>query len=222
MAKILAVDDDEAVLALIRNILQKSNHDVALINNTRNRPIKDFQGYDLILLDVMMPDENGFELCQRIRSSIDCPILFLTAKTAEEDIVQGLITGGDDYIAKPFGVMELSARVNAHVRREHRDKQIATMTVSGVSFDFAAKEVWVGENQIHLTKNEYRICELLVKHKDHVYTREQIYEQLYGLEGNALFSTITEFIRVIRKKFKDYELDPISTVWGVGYKWKSE
>lgn len=222
MAKILAVDDDEAILALIRNILRKSNHDVVIMNNSKNMPIQDFQGYDLILLDVMMPDETGFQLCERIRNSIACPILFLTAKTAEEDVVQGLITGGDDYISKPFGVMELSARVNAHVRREHRDKQIATITVSGVSFDFGAKEVWVDDNQIHLTKNEYKICELLVKHKDRVYTREQIYEEIYGLEGNALFSTITEFIRVIRKKFKEYDLDPISTVWGVGYKWQSQ
>lgn len=222
MAKILAVDDDDAILALIGNILRKSNHEVVMINSSRNVPIEAFQGFDLILLDVMMPDENGFQLCRRIRGSISCPILFLTAKTAEEDIVQGLITGGDDYIAKPFGVMELSARVNAHVRREHREKQSMTVTVAGVSFDFGAMEVSVQGNLIYLTKNEYKICELLVKHKDRVYTREQIYEEINHIDSNAQFATITEFIRVIRKKFKLYDVDPISTIWGVGYKWRSE
>ncbi|CAM3682746.1 MULTISPECIES: response regulator transcription factor [Paenibacillus] len=222
MAKILAIDDELDILALIANILRRDRHEVITRSEVTEIQPEAFQGYDLILLDVMMPHVDGFELCRKIRGYVSCPILFLTAKSDEEDVVNGLMHGGDDYIAKPFGVKELSARVNAHLRRESREKSLSRLTVSGVSFDFDAKEVWVGDQQVRLTPNEYKICELLVRRRERVFTREEIHEEVYGIDGGALFTTITEFIRSIRSKFKACGVSPISTVWGVGYRWDND
>lgn len=219
MAKILAIDDELDILALIANILRRDRHEVITRSEVTEIQPEAFQGYDLILLDVMMPHVDGFELCRKIRGYVSCPILFLTAKSDEEDVVNGLMHGGDDYIAKPFGVKELSARVNAHLRRESREKNVSRLTVSGVSFDFDAKEVWVGDQQVRLTPNEYKICALLVRRRERVFTREEIHAEVYGINGDALFTTITEFIRSIRSKFKVCGVAPISTVWGVGYRW---
>lgn len=222
MAKILAIDDDPDILALIANILRRDEHVVMTQQEVTEIRLELFQGYDLILLDVMMPHVDGFELCRRIRDDVSCPILFLTAKSEEEDVVNGLMYGGDDYIAKPFGVSELRARVNAHLRRESREKHLSRLTVSGVSFDFEAKEVWVGEELVKLTPNEYKICELLVKRRGRVFSREEIHQEVYGIDGDALFTTITEFVRSIRSKFKACGVAPISTVWGVGYRWDND
>ena len=128
MAKILVVDDEQAILVMIRKILAMNGHDVVTCEQSMKVPEMDLSVFDLIILDVMMPDKDGFTLCQEIRASIDCPILFLTAKTDENGIVEGLMAGADDYIAKPFGKKELIARVNAHLRRERREK------ISRISF----------------------------------------------------------------------------------------
>lgn len=222
MAKILAIDDDTDILALISNILHRDQHVVITRQEVTDINPEFFQEYDLILLDVMMPYLDGFELCRRIRGFVSCPILFLTAKSEEEDVVNGLMTGGDDYIAKPFGVKELRARVNAHLRRESREKNVSRMTVAGVTFDYDAKEVWVGEQQVRLTPNEYKICEMLARRKERVFSREEIHQEIYGIDGDALFTTITEFIRSIRSKFNACGVSPISTVWGVGYRWQND
>lgn len=220
MAKILAVDDEKDILVLIQNILRRDQHQVHTLSQVNAESLDVFSGYDLILLDVMMPGMDGFELCEKIRPLVDCPILFLTAKTEEEAIVKGLLTGGDDYISKPFGVLELSARVNAHLRRERREKYETKRVISGFLFHFDSKEVFIHDQKLNLTKNEFKICELLAQHKGRTFTREEIYDHVYGLEGNALYSTITEFIRTIRKKCKEHNRDPIKTVWGVGYRWE--
>lgn len=178
MAKILAVDDEKDILVLIQNILRRDQHQVDILDHVHGQPPDVFQGYDLILLDVMMPDIDGFELCKQIRPLVDCPILFLTAKTEEEAIVKGLITGGDDYITKPFGVRELSARVNAHLRRERRDKHQSKRVISGFLFHFDSKEVFINNNKLNLTKNEYKICEFLAQHKGELF-RENKFTRRY-------------------------------------------
>ncbi|WP_017813964.1 response regulator transcription factor [Paenibacillus shenyangensis] len=220
MFKILAIDDDLDILALIRNILQRDKHLVSVENQAYRLTAEDVQGYDLILLDVMMPQVDGFEFCRTIRSSVDCPILFLTARSEEEAIVDGLMSGADDYLTKPFGVRELSARVSAHLRRERREKNTSRQQIGGFTFDFDMKQIWVGDAQLYLTKNEYKICEYLARNRNRVFTREEIYDEVYGMDGHALYSTITEFIRSIRKKCKEHDVMPITTVWGVGYRWQ--
>lgn len=220
MGKILAVDDDKRILKLIKNALEINHHQVDILQSAENIPIEAFCGYDLILLDVMMPGIDGFKLCQKIRSAVDSPIIFLTAKTEESAIVQGLMIGGDDYIGKPFGVMELNARVAAYLRRESRGKTTRKLVYDNIIIDFDKKEVRVNNNLIIFTKNEYSICEFLAINRGKVFTKQAIFEAIYEYDSDTQFSVITEYIRLIRNKFKEYNCSPIETVWGVGYAWK--
>jgi len=181
-------------------------------------PLNEYSTFDLILLDVMMPDIDGFELCTQIRDIVDCPILFLTAKSMETDIMFGLSVGADDYIVKPFRAGELKARVNAHLRRENREKN-HMLSASGVKFNLSAKEIFVDKEKINLTKSEYQICEFLARNKGQVFSKEQIYESVYGYDRESDSSTITEHVKNIRSKLSAREVSPIETVWGIGYKW---
>ncbi len=219
MAYILAVDDDNAMLQLVRRILEKDNHHVTLLNDPKAALNMDFRNYDLILLDIMMPDIDGIEVCNQIRSCVDCPIIFLTAKTQELDIVRGLGIGGDDYITKPFGASELRARVNAHLRRDNREKKQA-VTISGVTFYLNSKEVAVNSKKLYLTKSEYEICEYLALNHGRVYSREQIYENVFGFDGDSDDNVIATHVKNIRIKMNEENISPIITVWGVGYKWE--
>ncbi|WP_027701524.1 response regulator transcription factor [Metaclostridioides mangenotii] len=221
MGKILAIDDEEDILILIKNILNKDGHTVTTINDLAmlDMSLDRFVDYDLILLDVMMPNIDGFTLCEKIRTTVDCPIIFLTAKTMENDIMYGLGLGADDYITKPFGVGELRARVNAHIRREQREKH-SYLVVSDVKFSLAGKEIFVNDERVNFTKSEYTICEYLAKNKGQVFSKDSIYEAVYGYDGEGNSSAIAEHIKNIRSKFDSVGLSPIETVWGVGYRWK--
>lgn len=218
MAKILAVDDELDMLILIKNILQKKNHTVDINQNPLELDENRLSKYDLILLDVMMPNIDGISFCKKIRNKVDCPILFLTAKTMESDIVEGLLCGGDDYITKPFGVSELSARVAAHLRRERRERH-SSLNLGNIRFDLSSNQVFVKEEQVILTKSEYQISELLAKRKGQVFSREQIYEMIFGFDGIGDSSAISEHVKNIRAKFQKFGENPIATVWGIGYKW---
>lgn len=218
MAHILAIDDDLAMLQLIRRVLEKDQHFITLISDTSKILNMNFSNYDLILLDIMMPGLDGFELCQQIRSRVDCPIIFLTAKIQEADIVRGLGLGADDYITKPFGTAELRARVNAHLRRDTREKK-NSFSISGIVFQIYAKEAETQGKKLPLTKREYEICEYLALHHGQTFTREQIYEAVFGFDGESDSSVISTHIKNIRGKLAACNIAPIETVWGVGYKW---
>lgn len=218
LANILIIDDEPDILALVNNILSKDHHRVTIKTSARHMPLNEYSTFDLILLDVMMPDIDGFELCTQIRDIVDCPILFLTAKSMETDIMFGLSVGADDYIVKPFRAGELKARVNAHLRRENRGKN-HMLSASGVKFNLSAKEIFVDKEKINLTKSEYQICEFLARNKGQVFSKEQIYESVYGYDRESDSSTITEHVKNIRNKLSAREVSPIETVWGIGYKW---
>lgn len=218
MAHILVIDDENAMLQLTKRIFEKDGHCVTLQANAKAALDMDFRRYDLVLLDIMMPDIDGFELCDQIRSRVDCPIIFLTAKTQEADVVRGLGLGGDDYITKPFGTNELRARINAHLRRDTREKKYA-VSISGVTFHLNAKKAEVNSIGLPLTKSEYEICEYLALHRGQVFSREQIYEAVFGFDGESDDSVISTHIKNIRAKLATAGLSPIETVWGVGYKW---
>lgn len=218
MAKILAIDDELDMLILIKNILKKENYIVDIHQTTTDVDENSLGKYDLVLLDVMMPEVDGISYCKKIRNKVDCPILFLTAKTMESDIVEGLLSGGDDYITKPFGVNELLARIKAHLRREQREKH-SSLNLGNIRFDLTSNQVFVKEEQVHLTKSEYQISELLAKRKGQVFSREQIYEMIFGFDGIGDSSAISEHVKNIRAKFQKFSENPIATVWGIGYKW---
>jgi two-component system, OmpR family, lantibiotic biosynthesis response regulator NisR/SpaR len=219
LAKILVIDDEKDILTLIKNVLSKDNHFVVTVDNAINLSSGDFIGYDLILLDVMMPDIDGFTLCKKIRDIVDCPIIFLTAKTMESDIMFGLGIGADDYITKPFSVGELKARVNAHIRREQRERH-NFLVVSDIKFNLLSKEVFVDNKKIPFTKSEYAICEYLARNHGQVFSKENIYEGVFGYDGESNSSVIAEHIKNIRAKLAVFDVNPIETVWGIGYKWR--
>ncbi|MHC1748710.1 MAG: response regulator transcription factor [Cellulosilyticaceae bacterium] len=218
MARILAVDDEKDILMIIRGALEKEGHQVTLCDDAIEVEKMQVLNYDLILLDVMMPGMDGFTLCTKIRERVDCPILFLTAKTMENDLMKGLALGGDDYITKPFGIGALRARVNAHLRREERERK-SSFTISGITFQMLAKEVYDEEKKIALTKGEYEICEYLALNHGQVFSKEAIYEAVFGFDGESDSTAIVEHIKNIRGKLLKHRSQPIETVWGMGYKW---
>ena len=219
MAKILVIDDDIAILQMIVNILKKDGYEVTSFSDPKKIDILTTSNYDLILLDVMMPDIDGFTLCSKIRSITNCPILFLTAKSDEQSLVKGLSQGADDYISKPFGIMELRARITAHLRREHREKSVH-LTFSDSYFNLNQKLLFVKNQQVNLTKGEYLICEYLAKNNGQIFTKEQILEEVFGFESNSNENTITTHIKNIRSKLQELNYEPIKTIWGTGYKWQ--
>jgi DNA-binding response OmpR family regulator len=221
MARILAVDDDIEMLRLIKTALTRDGHTVDTKESAVAVSAEMCRLYDALLLDVMMPREDGFAFCQRIRGEVDLPILLLTAKTNEAALVRGLGLGADDYIKKPFGIAELRARVNAHLRRDAR-QPVHSMSRGGVRFDLAAREACVGEELIPFTKSEYAISEHLSEYAGQVFTKEYLYEAVFGYDGEGDASAIAEHIKNIRAKLKAFDLTPIETVWGVGYKWKKD
>ena len=155
---------------------------------------------------------------------MDCPILFLTAKTMEQDMIDGFSIGADDYIKKPFSLLELRARVAAHLRREHREHH-QSLTQGIFRFDLSAKEITVEvasgtSEKILLTKSEYAICEMLVRNKGQVFSLEHILETVFGFDTESDIAAIRVHIKNIRNKFSKYAENPIETVWGVGYKWR--
>ncbi len=217
--KILVVDDEENILTLIRHALEKDGYLICTESDPVQAAQMNLVRYDLILLDVMMPGMDGFTFCEKIRERVDCPILFLTAKTAEKDIILGLGLGGDDYITKPFGIEELRARVQAHLRRDRREKKYI-MSIDGAEFRLQAKQVFYKGKELALTKGEYAICECLALHRGQTFSREQIYEQVYGYDRDSDNSAITEHIKNIRAKCSKAGFAPIETVWGIGYRWR--
>lgn len=218
MANILAVDDEQAVLALIKNVLQKDGHVVTAVQNSNEVLQIQLGRFDLILLDVMMPGIDGFSLCRKIRDKVDCPILFLTAKSMENDVVTGLREGADDFISKPFGARELRARVNAHLRRESRQRR-DVLCLGDICFDLSGKKISVCDKSIPFTKSEYEVCEFLAENRGQVFSKERIYESVFGIDGESDSSAIVEHIKNIRAKFNQFQVTPIETVWGIGYKW---
>lgn len=218
--KILAIDDDEKILRLIANTLKANNFDVETRKNIEEINICDFTGFDLILLDVMMPI-SGLEICRSIRSQITTPILFLTAKDFEEDLLKGIQAGADDYITKPFSIKELIARIHMHLRREERSHDSSKEEMNAdITFYRDRQEVYYQSKRISLTKREFDLLYLLVKNENRIFSIEELYNYLYPVSSDAQLRSITEYIYQIRQKFKIHQIDPIKTVWGGGYKWQ--
>ena len=221
MPHILAVDDDRDVLALLRQALGRDGHEVRVCASAAEVTEPLCRWADCILLDVMMPGEDGVALCRRIRALTGAPILFLTAKGEEADVLAGLAAGGDDYLSKPFRLAELRARVNAHLRRQNRAPSHRIQR-GGVTFDLQAGEAFCGEVPLRLTRGEYALCEYLALHAGRTFSKEQLYEAAFGFDGTADTSAVTEHVKNIRAKLRACGLQPIETVWGIGYRWKSE
>lgn len=219
--KILIADDEPAIIQLIRDYFEMQDYEVIEAANGFEVLEKLSLGPDLILLDVGMPMLDGFEVCERIRAHVSCPILFLTAKIEETDRIRGFLSGGDDYILKPFSIDELGARVAAHLRRERRKKSEGTVKIfDRLAIHYEEAGAYYGEQPLPFTKTEYGILAFLSLHPMQVFSKEQIYENVRGFDGNADSGIVTEHVRRIRKKLAEHtDKAYIETVWGVGYRW---
>ena len=220
MAVILAVDDERAILDVLERVLARDGHRVQKTERARDVLQADLTRIDLIIADVMMPDLSGFELVRQIRPRFDGPILFLTAKTSEEDAVAGYGLGADDYIRKPFSNSELRAKVGAHLRREGRSRTHA-LAFGPIRFDLGAKSVSVDGVPLQLTPTEYAICELLARRPGQVMSRAQIREGALGWESDVDDAAISMQMSRTRKKLAAAGVSPVQTVWGLGYKWET-
>lgn len=219
--KILIVDDDRELLKMLSRYFALKNYTVVLAENGIEALEKINANPDLILLDVNMPGMDGIEVCRRIRDTVSCPIIFLTAKVEEQDRVMGLLSGGDDYVLKPFSLKELDARIIAHLKREERLHRKTEQRFYGdLVIDYTRKSIQIKGKALDFTKLEYEIVEFLSMNPEIVFDKERIYEKISGYEAEGGSRVVTELIRRIRKKIGTYtEHEYIETVWGMGYKW---
>jgi len=222
---IMVVDDEREIVQFVQDALEDEGYAVCSASNGEEAlDVARQRRPDLVILDIMLPRGDGFMVCRELRNEIDAPILFLSAKQSDADKVQGFGAGADDFVMKPFSIVELVARVEAHLRRQRRGQSHATpcLNCGELSIDFNAYEVRCSGTHVPLTRKEFEIVQLLVLHPRQVFSRETIYDRVWGLESLGSTETVTEHVKRIRKKLAqvDSHTDYIGTVWGVGYKWE--
>lgn len=219
--RLLIADDEQDIRALLKDFFEMQGYQTETAKDGKEVLEKIARQPDLILLDINMPGVDGLEVCRRIREYVSCPILFLTARVEEQDRINGLMTGGDDYIIKPFSLDELNARVTAHLRREARRTRKDSLRIAGeLVIHYSRRCVYCGEENLGLTRTEFDIVELLSMNRGQVFSKERIYEKLWGYDSEGDEAIVTEHIRRIRMKFRKYsDKTYIETVWGVGYQW---
>ena len=219
--KILIVDDEKDIVAMLGSFFESKGFFVLSAANGAEALKQVERQPDIILLDINMPELDGLEVCRRIRDYISCPILFLTARIEDTDKVKGFAVGGDDYIVKPFSLMELEARVRAHLRREARHNFEAQVRFSGdLTIDYAERCLFLAGKRVGLAKKEFEIVELLSQNPGQVFDKERIYERIWGYDSRGESSVVAEHIRRIRAKLAaPTDRIYIETVWGCGYKW---
>jgi len=223
--KILIVDDEKDIISFLKDSLEDEDYEVFTAYNGEEAVEKAKLHPDLILLDVMMPDKNGYEVCREIRNQVDCPIIFLTAKGEDQDIISGLGAGGDDYISKPFRLRQLKARIGAHLRRDQRNfnnENKVNLYFGDLNIDLRGRIVYHRGQVVPLTKKEFDIIEFLSINCGQVFSKEQMYEKIWGYDAEGNSAAVAEHVKKIRYKLKKYDKDReyVSTVWGVGYKWE--
>ncbi len=221
MRKILLVEDNETIIMGLKYSLEQENFEVDIAKNivTAKSKIKK-QEYDLFLLDIALPDGEGFEICKTIKENGNDPVIFLTAKDEETDVVQGLDMGADDYIIKPFRTRELISRINSVLRRYEKttsnDNQIKC---KNIIIDNNTAKVYKDGKEVVLTSLEYKILLMLFNNKGILVTREQILDKIWDVAGNFVNdNTLTVYIKRIREKIDDKDGKTIETVRGIGYR----
>lgn len=228
MKRILIIEDDISIAELERDYLEINGFKVD-IENTGDQGLEKakMQKYDLIILDLMLPKVDGFEICRQIRSEKDTPILMVSAKKEDIDKIRGLGLGADDYMTKPFSPSELVARVKAHISRYERLTGSKTesrnqIEVRGLTIDESSRRVYVHGKEVLLTTKEFDLLVFLASNPNRVFKKEELFEKLWGLDSQGDISTVTVHIRKIREKIEKDPSNPqyIETIWGVGYRFE--
>lgn len=218
---ILIADDELDIVKMLAGFFSGKGYNVLTAANGIDTIKQAERKPDIILLDINMPGLDGLSVCERIRNYVSCPILFLTARIEDADKVKGFSVGGDDYIVKPFSLVELDARIKAHLRRDARHSFNAQIKFADeLTIDYAERCIFFKDNRISLAKKEFDIVELLSSNPGQVFDKERIYEKIWGYDSEGDSSVVAEHIRRIRTKIATYtEKSYIETVWGCGYKW---
>ena len=228
MSRILIIEDEVAIADLERDYLELSGFTVE-IENTGDvglaRALK--EEFDLFILDLMLPGVDGFEICKRIRDEKNTPILMVSAKKEDIDKIRGLGLGADDYITKPFSPSELVARVKAHLARYERligsaVEENKVIEIRGLKIDTTARRVWVNGVEKNFTTKEFDLLTFLASHPNHVYTKDELFSEIWDMESIGDIATVTVHIKKIREKIEYDTSNPqyIETIWGVGYRFK--
>lgn len=225
LKKILIVEDDLDIGELQQDYLEINGYDVELQTSGKEglkRALN--KDYDLLIIDVMLPEVDGFEICKQVRAVKNIPIIFVSAKKEDIDKIRGLGLGADDYIIKPFSPSELVARVKAHLARYERlignfDRTKKEIKIRGLVIDELARKVYVNNQKVALTAKEFDLLLFLAKHPNRVFSKEDLFETIWGLDSSGDITTITVHIRKIRGKIEKDPSNPqfIETVWGAGY-----
>ena len=228
MSKILIIEDEVAIAELERDYLELSDFQVEIENNGDvglKRALE--EDFDMYILDLMLPGIDGFEICRRIREIKNTPILMVSAKKDDIDKIRGLGLGADDYITKPFSPSELVARVKAHLARYERligsvVEQNDVIEIRGIRIDKTARRVWVNDEEKQFTTKEYDLLTFLAEHPNHVFTKEELFREIWDMESIGDIATVTVHIKKIREKVEIDTAKPqyIETIWGVGYRFK--
>lgn len=228
MSKILIIEDEEAIAEIEKDYLELSDFEVVIEGNGEkglDKALK--EDFDLILLDVMLPGKDGFEICKEIRKEKKIPILMVSAKKDDIDKIRGLGLGADDYLSKPFSPSELVARVKAHLARYERlvnssDEKNSFITVRGIRIDRTARRIFVNDEEKSFTTKEFDLLTFLADNPNHVYSKEELFREVWGMESVGDIATVTVHIKKIREKIEEDTTNPqyIETIWGVGYRFK--
>lgn len=219
--KMLVADDEPDIVNMLARFFTGKGYAVLTASNGLEALKQAEKNPDIILLDIVMPDLDGLAVCERIRAYVSCPILFLTARIEDADKVKGFAAGGDDYIVKPFSLLELEARVMAHLRREIRHSFNGQIKFAGeMTIDYVERCIYLGEERLATAKKEFEIVELLSSNPGQVFDKERIYEKIWSYDSEGDSSVVAEHIRRIRAMIATLtETTYIETVWGYGYKW---
>ena len=227
MSRILIAEDDAEIAMLERDYLEIEGFETELVEDGEQAAAAALTGrYDLILLDLMLPGCDGYEVCRRIRDRVDVPILMVTARTESVDKIRGLGLGADDYIAKPFDPAELVARVKAHLNRYDRlvgggrAQDVERITVGELTILPRSWKVYKGERELRLPNREFELLKFLAENPNIVFSKEQLFEAIWGYDYLGDSATVTVHIGRIRDKIEDDPSNPriIETVWGAGYR----
>ncbi len=228
MSKVLIIEDEVAIADLEKDYLELSGFEVEIENSGDvglKRALQ--EEFDMFILDLMLPGIDGFEICRKIRETKNTPILMVSAKKDDIDKIRGLGLGADDYITKPFSPSELVARVKAHLARYERligssQQENDLIEIRGLKIDKTARRVWVNEEEKQFTTKEFDLLTFLAENPNRVFTKEELFREIWDMESIGDIATVTVHIKKIREKIEINTAKPqyIETIWGVGYRFK--
>ena len=228
MSRILIVEDETASADLEKDYLELSGFEVQIENEGDTGLERSLaEEFDLIILDLMLPGMDGFEICRKIREKKNVPIIMVSAKKDDIDKIRGLGLGADDYMTKPFSPSELVARVKAHLARYQRlvnsnVQENDIVEIRGIKIDKTARRVWIDGEEKPFTTKEFDLLTFLAQNPNHVYTKEELFKEIWDMESVGDIATVTVHIKKIREKIEKQSSKPqyIETIWGVGYRFK--